>query len=125
TLSGIVRGHVAAKKHGIRFIPACRLDLQDGTSLLAYPIDRAAYGRLSTLLTEGNRRTEKGKCCLYKSDVYRHAQGIQFVVIPYERLASTLNLLKAFVDDITDYRKELVHLFSIVAFLIHSRHDAK
>src|SRR5690606_33754801 len=69
TLAGIVRGHIAAKKHGIRFIPGCRLDLQDGTSLLAYPMDRAAYARLSTLLTEGNRRTEKGKCHLYKSDV--------------------------------------------------------
>lgn len=125
TLAGIVRGHVAAKKHGIRFIPGCRLDLQDGTSLLAYPIDRAAYGRLSTLLTEGNRRTEKGRCCLYKSDVYRHAQGIQFVAIPPERLTPTFTLPKAFVDDMTEYRRALGHQFSIGAIQTYSGHDAK
>ena len=29
TLAGIVRAHVTAKEKGIRFIPACRLDLLD------------------------------------------------------------------------------------------------
>ncbi|HZB12565.1 MAG TPA: PHP domain-containing protein, partial [Chryseolinea sp.] len=29
TFAGVVRGHVAAKKLGIQFIPACRLDLLD------------------------------------------------------------------------------------------------
>jgi error-prone DNA polymerase len=43
TLAGIVRAHVAARAKDIRFIPACRLDLQDGPSLLAYPTDKAAY----------------------------------------------------------------------------------
>jgi error-prone DNA polymerase len=61
SLAGIVRAHMAAKKAGIRLIPACRLDLQDGPSLLAYPTDKEAYGRLSTLLTVGNIRNEKGK----------------------------------------------------------------
>src|SRR5690606_31784781 len=56
SFAGIVRGHMAAKKWGIRLIPACRLDLQDGPSLLAYPTDRDAYGRLSRLLTQGNIR---------------------------------------------------------------------
>src|SRR5690606_8225662 len=62
SFAGLVRAHVAAKKYGIRLIPACRLDLLDGPSLLAYPTDREAYGRLSTLLTKGNLRTEKGQC---------------------------------------------------------------
>src|SRR5476651_1379070 len=53
SLAGIVRAHMAAKAAGIRFIPACRLDLVDGASLLAYPTDIAAYGRLSALLTLG------------------------------------------------------------------------
>ncbi len=55
SLAGIVRGHKAAKETGIRFIPACRLDLRDGMSLLCFPTDRAAYGRLSRLLTVGKR----------------------------------------------------------------------
>src|ERR1700731_1185845 len=64
SLAGIVRGHKAAKEAGIRFIPGCRLDLSDGMSLLCLPTDRAAYGRLSCLLTVGKRRAPKGQCHL-------------------------------------------------------------
>src|ERR1043165_4482348 len=70
TLAGIVRAHVAAKAKNMRIMPACRLDLLDGPSLLAYPTCKESYGRLSALLTLGNRRTEKGQCHLYKVDVY-------------------------------------------------------
>src|SRR4051812_43269053 len=64
TLAGIVRAYIAAKGKDIRIIPACRLDLLDGTSLLAYPMDREAYARLSALLSAGNLQTEKGQCHL-------------------------------------------------------------
>ncbi|WP_286831422.1 MULTISPECIES: error-prone DNA polymerase [Kordiimonas] len=82
TLCGIVRGHIAAKAHGIDFIPACRLNLRCGTSLLAYPIDRAAYGRLTELLTIGNRRVEKGACDLSLEDVAAFAKGHIFTLLP-------------------------------------------
>src|SRR6476646_6824741 len=81
TLAGIVRAHGAAKDFGIRIIIGCRLDLMDGSSLLAYPTNIEAYARLSNLLTVGNLRAEKGKCFLYKKDVYEHAQGIKFIAI--------------------------------------------
>ena len=67
---GIIRAHAAAKKTGIRVIVGCRLDLQDGLSLLAYPTNKGAYSQLSNLLTTGNLRAEKGECHLYKEDVY-------------------------------------------------------
>ena len=54
TFAGIVRGHVAARKAGIKLIPACRIDLLNGTSLLAYPTNASAYARISALLTTGN-----------------------------------------------------------------------
>src|SRR3982751_5745215 len=60
TLAGVVRAHVAAKSMGISIIPAARLDLMDGPSLLAYPGDKDAYSRLSALLSAGNLRAEKG-----------------------------------------------------------------
>src|ERR1700748_104337 len=82
TLAGIVRAHIAARDKDIRIIPACRLDLLDGPALLAYPTDKDAYARLSALLSEGNLRTEKGKCHLYKADVFRYAQGMKFIIIP-------------------------------------------
>jgi len=94
SLAGIVRGHVAAKEHGINFIPAVRLDLMkpdilaaedtppDGISLLAYPTDRAAYGRLTELLTTGNRRAAKGFCQLWLDDVARFSKGMLFAFLP-------------------------------------------
>src|ERR1700710_1899999 len=80
--AGVVRAHKEAKIQEIGFIPACRLDLVDGPSLLAYPTDITAWGRLCALLSKGNLRTEKGKCELYKQDVYDHSEGIKFVVVP-------------------------------------------
>src|SRR5688500_18003552 len=64
TLAGVVRAHLAGKDMGLKIIVGCRLDLQDGTSLLCYPQDRSAYGRLCSLLTLGQLRAEKGKCSL-------------------------------------------------------------
>ena len=52
SVAGIVRAHAAAKKNHIRFIPACRLDLLDGFSLLAYPCNVNGYARLCNLLTQ-------------------------------------------------------------------------
>jgi len=75
TLAGVVRAHVAAKNAGIKLLLGARLDLRDGPSLLCYPRDRAAYGRLARLLSLGQRRTEKGRCELYLDDVIAHAEG--------------------------------------------------
>ncbi|MBV8896002.1 MAG: PHP domain-containing protein, partial [Acidobacteriaceae bacterium] len=81
TLSGIVLAHSHIKKNQCqtRFIVGCRLDLADGASLLCYPSDRQAYGRLTRLLTLGRRRAEKGECILHLSDVEEHAQGQHFI----------------------------------------------
>ena len=84
TLAGVVRGHLAAKEVGIKFIVGARLDLLDAPSLLAFPRDRAAYGRLCRLLTLGQRRTEKGQCTLYLDDVAAHAEGLIFIALPPE-----------------------------------------
>jgi error-prone DNA polymerase len=83
TLAGVVRAHLAAKEvGGIKFIVGVRLDLKDTPSLLAYPRDRAAYGRLCRLLTLGQRRAEKGECILYLDDVAAHAEGLIFIALP-------------------------------------------
>ncbi len=84
TLAGIVRAHSAAKEVGLKLIVGARLDLQDAPSLLCLPTDRAAYGRLSRLLSLGQRRAEKGKCILRLDDVTTHAEGQIFIVLPPE-----------------------------------------
>src|SRR5690242_6915117 len=96
TLAGIVRAYSAAKGKDIEIIPACRLDLLDGSGLLAYPTDRAAYARLSALLSLGNLRAEKGECHLYKSDIYAHKEGMLFIAIPPDELTPSFELEPAF-----------------------------
>ncbi|HRQ83139.1 MAG TPA: PHP domain-containing protein, partial [Azospirillaceae bacterium] len=81
TLAGVVQAHLAAKRRGLPFIVACRLDLTDGQSLLAYVPDRQAYARLSRLLTLGKRRAPKGKCFLDAADVLAAAEGLIFAQV--------------------------------------------
>ena len=107
TLAGIVRAHVAAREKNIRFIPGCRLDLQDGPPLLAYPATKLAYSNLSGLLTEGNLRAEKGKCYLYRTDVYKYAGDIKFVAIPPASLNKDFDFEPAFIKALEEYKDAL------------------
>ncbi|MGA8550010.1 MAG: PHP domain-containing protein, partial [Stellaceae bacterium] len=84
SLAGIVRAHQAAKEVGIRLVVGCRLDLGDGPSLLAFPQDRDAYGRLTRLLTLGKRRAAKGEWRLDYADVAAHGEGQIVVLLPPE-----------------------------------------
>ena len=85
TLAGIVRMHIAAKKVDMRLIIGVRLVLSDAPDLLCYPKDRAAYGRLSRLLSLGQRRAAKGLCDLTLADVATHQKGQVFIVLPPSR----------------------------------------
>lgn len=107
TLAGIVQAHTAAKSRGIRIIPACRLDLLDGPSLLAYPTDKDAYARLSALLSEGNLRAEKGQCHLYKADVFRYAKGMKFIAIAPAELNTKFEFPPSFKLSLTEYKQAL------------------
>src|SRR6185437_15826824 len=82
SLAGMVRAHEAAKVAGVRLIVGCRLDLQCGTSLLVYPTDRAAYGRLCRLLTVGKERAGKGACHIDWPDVEAWNEGLLAVLLP-------------------------------------------
>ena len=60
SLAGAVRVHAAARAAGLRSFAGARLDLADAPSVLAYPCDRAAWGRLCRLLTEARARAGGG-----------------------------------------------------------------
>ncbi|MEO6981148.1 MAG: PHP domain-containing protein, partial [Mucilaginibacter sp.] len=113
SFAGIVRAHAAARKIQtllqipMRIIPACRLDLLDGPSLLAYPTDKEAYSLLSALLTKGNLRAEKGECHLYKNDVYEHSKGLKFIAIPPAELTPTFEFELSFQQTLKEYREAL------------------
>ncbi|MBB3058397.1 error-prone DNA polymerase [Mucilaginibacter gotjawali] len=125
SLAGIVRAHLVAKQAGIRFIPACHLDLLDGPGLLAYPTDQAAYARLSALLTIGNLRAEKGECHLYKADVYGHQKGIKFIIVPPDELNTQFDYDDDFKSAVAEYRKAFGSELYIAATRSYNGNDAK
>jgi error-prone DNA polymerase len=53
TLAGMVRALMGAEEFDIPLVVGCRLGFLDGTELIVFPRDRAAYGRLCRLLTLG------------------------------------------------------------------------
>ncbi|MFO1175573.1 MAG: error-prone DNA polymerase [Paracoccaceae bacterium] len=88
TMAGVVRIHAEAKKANLRPVIGCRPRLVTGEEFLAYPRDRAAYGRLCTLLTKGKRHDEcgdwqtKGVCDITLADLAAHAEGVQLIALP-------------------------------------------
>ena len=107
SLAGIVRAHVVTRKHNIKLIPACRLDLLDGPSLLAYPINKNGYGNLSALLSLGNSRAEKGQCHLHQVDVWTHQTDIIFIAIAPFSLNENFDFETDFKTQLQVYRKAL------------------
>ena len=102
SLAGIVRAYEASRVTGVRLIVGCRLDLEDFPSVLVYPTDRAAYGRLCRLLTVGKARAGKGKCSLFIDDVASWCQGLVAVLVidkPSDQLQDHLQRMKAIFGD--------------------------
>ena len=125
TYAGLVRAHAAGKKKGIRIIPGVRLDLQDGPSLLAYPKNINGYSSLSNLLTKGNIRTEKGKCELYKADVFECAGNTIFIAIPPSSLNTFFDFDESFKTLLHEYKRYFSKDLYIAATRYYMGDDAK
>lgn len=82
SLAGIVRALEASRATGIKLVVGCRLDLQDGMSVLVYPTDRAAYSRLTRLITLGKSRGGKNNCILHWDDVVAYQDGMIGILVP-------------------------------------------
>ncbi len=85
TLAGVVRPwtFVKEEKLKVRALTGCRLDFVDGTpSLLCYPTNRDAFGRLTRLLTVGQLRADKGECQLGWTDFLEHSEGQLGLIVP-------------------------------------------
>ncbi|HJP68576.1 MAG TPA: error-prone DNA polymerase, partial [Sphingomicrobium sp.] len=105
TLAGVVRMHSACNVLGLKPLIGCRLDLIDAPSLLAYPIDREGYGRLSRLLSLGKMRAKKGECELSLDDLVSHRDSIAFIAWPS--------------DDLDDFKRQLPRLCDALPSLHH------
>jgi error-prone DNA polymerase len=103
SVAGVVRVHVAAKEINeeirelnrqlgtnepeLKIAVGARLAFSDETpDMLAYPRDRAAWGRLTRLLSLGKRRAEKGDCILGLPDLLEFVEGLNLIVMPPARI---------------------------------------
>ncbi|UXN03519.1 error-prone DNA polymerase [Bartonella sp. HY406] len=88
SLAGIIRGLTAARKiqqenPDFRYLVGCRLQFTDNMpDLIVYPRDRAAYGQLCRLLSEGKMRSQiKGQCHISWADFCFRARFFQIITI--------------------------------------------
>ncbi len=87
SVAGVVRAWVALRDAGAAPLPfklavGARLVFADGTpDIVAYPETRYGWGRLTRLLTLGNRRAEKGDCILTLRDLLDHREDLLFIAM--------------------------------------------
>jgi error-prone DNA polymerase len=121
TVAGTVRVHLAAKEAQLPYHPGARLDFADATpDILAYPIDRPAWGRLCRLLSQGNLRADKkGTCELYEADLVEWGEGLLLVVMaePGQHAEQLPELLKRLKDKFPDQ----VHLALVPRYDGHDK----
>jgi error-prone DNA polymerase len=118
SVAGVVRAFAALKAlrgqtadpaladaaKAFRLIVGARLAFTDtDLEIVAYPRDRAAWGRLTRLLTCGNTRAVKGQCLLTIDDLLAHVEGLQLIAIagrrPEAEHLAVLHRLKTAVGD--------------------------
>src|SRR6185437_15858554 len=87
SVAGVVRAHAMAKVIGFKIAVGARLVFSDGSpDILAYPENRAGWGCLTRLLTVGKDRAEKGDCILGLPDLLEDTEGLNFIVVPPQRI---------------------------------------
>ena len=84
SLAGMVRAYAAWQRQpeAIQLIVGTRLQLADGPGLVLLVTDRAAYGRLSSLITRGRRSAEKGRYHLTRADLNAGLPGCLALLLP-------------------------------------------
>jgi len=82
SLAGVVRAHGAAKEAGLKLVIGAEIEPDDALPVVLWATDRASYGRLCRLITDGRRRAAKGQCQLSLDDVDCYREGLLAGVVP-------------------------------------------
>jgi error-prone DNA polymerase len=70
----------------IRLVVGARLVFDDGTpDIIAYPTTRHGWGRLTRMLTIGNRRTTKGDCVMKLKNLLVHCEDMILIAMASEK----------------------------------------
>jgi error-prone DNA polymerase len=88
SMAGVVRIHSEAKTLKLKPVIGCRIETLEGFAFLAYPSDRAAYGRLCRLISAGRMSKldggwqDKGVCDISLAMLAEHGEGVQLILLP-------------------------------------------
>lgn len=85
SLAGVVRAHAAAKVLHFKLLIGAEITPLDAAPVVLLATDRAAYSRLSQLITLGRRKAPKGECHLTFDDVAAHLAGL-LVCLPEQHI---------------------------------------
>jgi error-prone DNA polymerase len=98
SMAGVVRLHTEANAVKVTPVIGCRIETVEGLAFLAYPTDRAAYGRLCRLISAGRMNTldnewqDKGVCDISLPMLARHSEGVQLILLPPDDLDTQLTI---------------------------------
>ncbi len=98
SLAGVVRVHSEAETLKLRPVIGARIETTEGLAFLAYPTNRAAYGRLSRLISAGRMGTldgawqDKGVCDIDLALLAAHAEGVQLILLPPRDLNTEMTI---------------------------------
>ncbi len=81
SVAGVVRAHGAAKPAGLKLLIGSEIVPVGHSTAVVLATDRAAYGRLCRLLTDGRRKAPKGECLLTFNDVSQRSEGLLACVL--------------------------------------------
>ena len=91
SVAGVVRAWAFLKEQQVkqpemvkdfRLVVGARLVFADGTpDIVAYPVDRQGWGRLTRLLSTGNLRAQKGDCILHLEDLLDHCDDLLLIAM--------------------------------------------
>ena len=85
SLAGVVRAHRAAKESGLSLLVGTELALDPATRIVLIATDRAAYGRMSALITRARRNAEKGEYRLGREDLSEGVEGCLALLVSGSR----------------------------------------
>jgi error-prone DNA polymerase len=98
SMAGVVRIHTEANTLKLKPCIGCRIETAEGLAFLAYPRDRAAYGRLCRLISAGRMATldgewqEKGACDISLAMLAAHGEGVQLILLPPDDLEAAFTV---------------------------------
>jgi error-prone DNA polymerase len=98
SMAGVVRIHTEARTLKLRPVIGCRIETVEGLAVLAYPENRAAYGRLCRLISAGRMQTlsgewqDKGVCEIDLALLAAHSEGVQLILLPPDDLETRFTI---------------------------------